>query len=263
MDDIQQYIGKVQPTPVQSVAVAAAAAAPVQNHDKVSMDMKILQNRIDSVSIIQYYRDLKNERIRTGNTQAIYMQDESKLKDDIDRMMDAKPWVRLDSFTKRKKITQFIETLVSTGVVSLDVKKSVADELFTMLENKKINNKNMALNAENNIIKLGSYSLGDVVDFTDVVDVINIESGPCTQQSQPQPQPIVKPWSKMTLPIKRTKITQFVNSLLSKHIIPPEKKHFVTVELLELLTTKKMNNAVLDANQDLIQFGLYRITEND
>ena len=121
----------------------------------------------------------------------------------------------------------------------------------------------MALNAENNIIKLGSYSLGDVVDFTDVVDVINIESGPCTQQSQPQPQPIVKPWSKMTLPIKRTKITQFVNSLLSKHIIPPEKKHFVTVELLELLTTKKMNNAVLDANQDLIQFGLYRITEND
>lgn len=262
MDDIQQYIGKVQPISVAPLAAAAAAApapAPAQNHDKVSMDMKILQNRIDSVSIIQYYRDLKNERIRTGNTQAIYMQDESKLKDDIDRMMDAKPWVRLDSFTKRKKITQFIETLVSTGIVSLDVKKSVADELFAMLENKKINNKNMALNAENNIIKLGSYSVGE--PSTDVADVTNIDSGPCTQQSQPQP--IVKPWSKMTLPIKRTKITQFVDLLLSKHIIPPEKKHSVTVELLELLTTKKTNNAVLDVNQDLIQFGLYRITEHD
>ena len=261
MDDIQQYIGKVQPIPVQSVAVAAAAPAPVQNHDKVSMDMKILQNRIDSVSIIQYYRDLKNERIRTGNTQAIYMQDESKLKDDIDRMMDAKPWVRLDTFTKRKKITQFIETLVSTGIVSLDVKKSVADELFAMLENKKINNKNMALNAENNIIKLGSYSVSE--PSTDVADVTNIDSGPSPQQQQPPPQPIVKPWSKMTLPIKRTKITQFVDSLLSNHIIPPDKKHSVTVELLELLTTKKMNNAVLDVNQDLIQFGLYRITENN
>jgi hypothetical protein len=226
------------------------------------MDMKILQNRIDSVSIIQYYRDLKNERIRTGNTQAIYMQDESKLKDDIDRMMDAKPWVRLDSFTKRKKITQFIEMLVSTGIVPIESKKSVSDELFTMLENKKINNKNMVLNAENNIIKLGSYSLGE--PSTDVVDVVGIEPGPghCPQQSQSQPQPIVKPWSKMTLPIKRTKITQFVDLLLSNNIIPPEKKHFVTVELLELLTTKKMNNAVLDMNQDLIQFGLYRIKDD-
>ncbi len=64
MDDIQQYIGKVQPIPIVATADAAAAApaAPVQNHDKVSMDMKILQNRIDSVSIIQYYRDLKNEQ---------------------------------------------------------------------------------------------------------------------------------------------------------------------------------------------------------
>lgn len=256
MDDIQQYIGKVQPIPV--APLAAAAPAPAQNHDKVSMDMKILQNRIDSVSIIQYYRDLKNERIRTGNTQAIYMQDESKLKDDIDRMMDAKPWVRLDSFTKRKKITQFIETLVSTGIVPIESKKSVADELFAMLENKKINNKNMALNAENNIIKLGSYSLGEPS-----TNATNIDSGPSPVQPQPQPQPIAKPWSKMTLPIKRTKITQFVDLLLSNHIIPPEKKHSVTVELLELLTTKKMNNAVLDVNQDLIQFGIYRITEND
>ena len=132
MDDIQQYIGKVQPIPIVSSAAmaATAAAAPVQNHDKISMDMKILQNRIDSVSIIQYYRDLKNERIRTGNTQAIYMQDESKLKDDIDRMMDAKPWVRLDSFTKRKKITQFIETLVSTGIIPIETKKSITDKVL-------------------------------------------------------------------------------------------------------------------------------------
>ena len=58
MDDIQQYIGNIQPMTVQAVI---APAAPPQNNDKVSMDMKILQNRIDSVSIIQYYRDLKNE----------------------------------------------------------------------------------------------------------------------------------------------------------------------------------------------------------
>jgi len=257
MDDIQQYIGKIQPNslPNPTLAAQAAQAAPVLNHDKVSMDMKILQNRIDSVSIIQYYRDLKNERIRTDNTQAIYMQDESKLKDDIDRMMDAKPWVRLDSFTKRKKITQFIETLVSTGVIPIESKKSMTDELFTMLENKKINNKNMILNAENNIIKLGSYSLCEPS-----TEVIDIESIPNPVQI---PLIITKPWSKMTLPIKRTKITQFVELLLSNNIIPTEKKHSVTVELLELLTTKKMNNAVLNMNQDLIQFGLYRIKEND
>jgi len=253
MDDIQQYIGKVQPAslPTTTLAAHTAPVTPAQNHDKVSMDMKILQNRIDSVSIIQYYRDLKNERIRTGNTQAIYMQDESKLKDDIDRMMDAKPWVRLDSFTKRKKITQFIETLVSTGVVQAESKKSVGDELFAMLENKKINNKNMALNAENNIIKLGNYSLlpSSMVlplEATDIEPIATIA-------------PIVKPWSKLTLPIKRTKITQFVNSLLSNNVITIDKKHYVSVELLELLTTKKMNNAILDVNQDLVQFGLYRL----
>lgn len=258
MDDIQQYIGKVQPATV-SVPTLTAPAAPQLNHDKVSMDMKILQNRIDSVSIIQYYRDLKNERIRTGNTQAIYMQDESKLKDDIDRMMDAKPWVRLDLFTKRKKIMQFVETLVSTGVVQIESKKSVGDELLVMLENKKINNKNMVLNAENNIIKLAGYSLApSIMPVPNTpVEVPEFESEPVPV---PVLAPIAKPWSKLTLPIKRTKITQFVNSLLLNNIIPNEKKHSVTVELLELLTTKKMNNAVLDVNQDLIQFGLYRIS---
>ena len=251
MDDIQQYIGNIQPMTVQAVI---APAAPPQNNDKVSMDMKILQNRIDSVSIIQYYRDLKNERIRTGNTQAIYMQDESKLKDDIDRMMDAKPWVRLDSFTKRKKITQFVETLISTGIIPIDSKKSVSDELFGLLETKKINNKNMILNAENNIIKLGTYSLGPSATVSIIPDnVVEIEPVPV-------PVPIAKPWSKLTLPIKRTKITQFVDVLLSNNVIPIDKKHSVTVELLELLTTKKMNNAVLDVNQDLVQFGLYRIS---
>lgn len=251
MDDIQQYIGNIQPATVQAVI---APAAPPQNNDKISMDMKILQNRIDSVSIIQYYRDLKNERIRTGNTQAIYMQDESKLKDDIDRMMDAKPWVRLDSFTKRKKIAQFVETLISTGIIPIDLKKSVSDELFGLLETKKINNKNMILNAENNIIKLGTYSLGPSAAVPIISDtVVEIEPVPVHV-------PIAKPWSKLTLPIKRTKITQFVNVLLSNNVIPIDKKHSVTVELLELLTTKKMNNAVLDVNQDLVQFGLYRIS---
>ena len=251
MDDIQQYIGNIQPATVQAVI---APAAPPQNNDKISMDMKILQNRIDSVSIIQYYRDLKNERIRTGNTQAIYMQDESKLKDDIDRMMDAKPWVRLDSFTKRKKIAQFVETLISTGIIPIDLKKSVSDELFGLLETKKINNKNMILNAENNIIKLGTYSLGPSATVPIIPDTV-VEIEPVSA-----PLPIAKPWSKLTLPIKRTKITQFVNALLSNNVIPIDKKHSVTVELLELLTTKKMNNAVLDVNQDLVQFGLYRIS---
>ena len=249
MDDIQQYIGKVQVAPAHALV---APSAPPQNNDKISMDMKILQNRIDSVSIIQYYRDLKNERIRTGNTQAIYMQDESKLKDDIDRMMDAKPWVRLDSFTKRKKITQFVDTLVSTDIVPIESKKLIGDELFAMLENKKINNKNMALNAENNIIKLGAYSLAP---STTILPVILDE----VTETDPVPVSITKPWSKLTLPIKRTKITQFVDALLSNNVITVEKKHAVTVELLELLTTKKMNNAILDVNQDLVQFGLYRI----
>jgi hypothetical protein len=45
MDDIQQYIGKVQPAslPTTTLAAHTAPVTPAQNHDKVSMDMKILQ----------------------------------------------------------------------------------------------------------------------------------------------------------------------------------------------------------------------------
>ena len=152
----------------------------------------------------------------------------------------------------RKKITQFVDTLVSTDIVPIESKKLIGDELFAMLENKKINNKNMALNAENNIIKLGAYSLAP---STTILPVILDE----VTETDPVPVSITKPWSKLTLPIKRTKITQFVDALLSNNVITVEKKHAVTVELLELLTTKKMNNAILDVNQDLVQFGLYRI----
>ena len=84
-------------------AVIEPIIKPKFNEDKMTLDMKILQNRIDSVCIVQYYRDLKNERIRATN--AVYVDDESAFKDKMDDIMESKPWTKLDKFIKNKKIT--------------------------------------------------------------------------------------------------------------------------------------------------------------
>lgn len=124
--------------------------------DKQTLDMKILRQRMDSVSVIQYYRDLKNDRLKL-NEQIDYMDSEKDMNDFMNSNMNNKPWPRMDNYTKQKKITEFVFRL-------LDAKKiQDADEVLTifktMLKDKKITKKNIQFDSSNNIISLGDYSL--------------------------------------------------------------------------------------------------------
>ena len=130
---------------------------PKFNDDKMTLDMKILQNRIDSVCIVQYYRDLKNERIKATN--AVYVDDESAFKDKMDDIMESKPWTKLDKFIKRKKITYFVNKLVETSVITSDLKIEVLNKLINMLEQKQITKKNIEFDTNNQIIRLDEFKL--------------------------------------------------------------------------------------------------------
>ena len=138
-------------------AVIEPIIKPKFNEDKMTLDMKILQNRIDSVCIVQYYRDLKNERIRATN--AVYVDDESAFKDKMDDIMESKPWTKLDKFIKKKKITYFVNKLVETSVISLDIRTEVLNKLINMLEQKQITKKNIDFDSNNQIIRLDEYKL--------------------------------------------------------------------------------------------------------
>lgn len=122
---------------------------------KVPLDMKLLQQRIDSVSVIKYYKDLKNERIRDEDV---------RLETDVDDVFtavqasaDNKPWPRLDKYSKKKKIQQFVDKLLEQS--KIEDKLTVLEELYQMLETKKINKKTIDLDVSNDIVRLGDYSL--------------------------------------------------------------------------------------------------------
>ena len=124
--------------------------------EKTTLDMKILKNRMDSVSIIKYYKDLKNNRIKP-NENVAYVDTEKDINDIINKTNHDKPWAKADNYTKRKKIESFIDKLLVLGKIeNIDIVKS---ELKDLLENKKISKKNIEFDFNNNIIKLGNYSL--------------------------------------------------------------------------------------------------------
>jgi hypothetical protein len=124
--------------------------------DKTTLDMKILKNRMDSVSIIKYYKDLKNNRIKT-NENISYVDTEKDINDIMNKTNHEKPWGRSDTYTKKKKIDVFIlKYLELHKNEDIDI---IKNELYELLENKKISKKNIEFDTDNNITKLSHYSL--------------------------------------------------------------------------------------------------------
>jgi len=126
------------------------------NFEKTTLDMKILRNRMDSVSIIQYYKDLKNNRIKT-NEKITYIDTEKDIHDIINKSFHDKPWNKTDNYTKLKKIDLFVNKLVETKKIeSYDI---VIEDIKKMLLEKKITKKNISFDNDNNIIKICDYIL--------------------------------------------------------------------------------------------------------
>jgi hypothetical protein len=126
------------------------------NVEKVSLDMKILQQRMDSVSVIKYYKDLKNDRLKS-DANIVYVKNEEDLFNEINQFHHNKPWPKLDQYTKKKKISEFVEKLTFQN--SDFNKEQISIELLQLLEQKKINKKNIELNDTNHIIRLDKYSI--------------------------------------------------------------------------------------------------------
>ena len=126
------------------------------NVGKISLDMSILQQRMDSVSIMKYYKDLKNDRLKT-NSNISYVQSEEELFNKMNEFNDNKPWPKLDNYSKKKKINHFIDKILIQQP-ELD-KKLITDECFEMLVNKKISKKTIEFDSNNNISTLGKYSI--------------------------------------------------------------------------------------------------------
>ena len=156
LDDIHSSAGSNTPLlEVQPIIIEKVVETVVAKEPKVPLDMKMLQQRIDSVSVIKYYKDLKNERIRA---------DDFKLETDVDEVFSAvqasgdnKPWPKLDTYTKKKKIQQFVDKLLELG--KIEDKTTVLEELFQMLSSKKITKKTIEMDQSNCIHSLASYSL--------------------------------------------------------------------------------------------------------
>ena len=129
---------------------------PITNIDETTLDMKILRNRMDSVCIIQYYKDLKNNRIKT-NENVTYVETEKDINDIINKSNHDKPWNKADNYTKLKKIEAFVKKLLENK--KIDSYATIENELKQMLLEKKISKKNIAFDDQNNIIKMGEYVL--------------------------------------------------------------------------------------------------------
>jgi hypothetical protein len=128
---------------------------PQKENPKISLDVSILQQRIDSVSVIKYYKDLKNDRLKLNDK--ITIVNEDQLFQNMTAHDESKPWNKQDRYTKIKRINLFINKLIQQNS-ELD-KKIISAELIEMLDSKKINKKNTDFDQENNIIKMGNYCL--------------------------------------------------------------------------------------------------------
>lgn len=126
------------------------------NLEKTTLDMKILRNRMDSVSIIQYYKDLKNNRIKT-NESIIYVETEKDINDIINKSYHDKPWNKSDNYTKIKKIELFVKKLLENN--KIESYDNTLQDIKTMLLEKKITKKNIVFDNDNNIVKIGDYIL--------------------------------------------------------------------------------------------------------
>jgi hypothetical protein len=124
------------------------------------LEIKILKQRMDSVSIVKYYRDLKNNKIKENDVSET-LNSVEEMSDFITKNMEKKPWPRMDKFTKMKKIRAFVEKLLGAGRITIIDKKPVTDYLIKLLDDKKICKKNIEFDVDNNIVRLDKYSILD------------------------------------------------------------------------------------------------------
>jgi hypothetical protein len=150
---IEQYINSLHSNNVEPITQKVKKEI---NVEKISLDMKLLQQRMDSVNIIKYYKDLKNDRLKLDN-HIVHVQNEEDLFKEMNMANDNKPWPKLDNYTKRKKILDFCDKLINKRL-DLD-KKEITAEILKMLEDKKITKKNIEFDEQNNIITLGKYTI--------------------------------------------------------------------------------------------------------
>jgi hypothetical protein len=157
---IESYLDEVnKDKPVyvpEIVIVEVPQNKPVVDIEATTLDMKILRNRMDSVSIMQYYRDLKNNRVKT-NENISYVDTEKDINDLINKSNHDKPWGKADNYTKLKKIEAFGKKLFDAK--KIDSLSEVDAELKLMLLEKKISKKNIAFDDDNNITQMGEYML--------------------------------------------------------------------------------------------------------
>jgi len=152
---ITEYVNSLHQNDHSKIENTQKILKKEMNVEKVSLDMKILQQRIDSVSIMKYYKDLKNDRLKSDEN-IVYVQNEEDLFQEINNCNNNKPWAKLDNYSKKKKINDFIEHLI---LDQPDLNKAdISSELLLLLAEKKINKKNIEFDSSNHIIKLGQYS---------------------------------------------------------------------------------------------------------
>ena len=150
-------VNKDKPAFIAEIIIEETAKnKPIVNIEATTLDMKILRNRIDSVSIMQYYKDLKNNRIKT-NENITYVETEKDINDIINKSNHDKPWNKADNYTKLKKIEAFVKKLLDNK--KIDSYTNVENELKLMLLEKKISKKNITFDDDNNIVKMGDYIL--------------------------------------------------------------------------------------------------------
>lgn len=162
IEDAERYIeevhkehGKSKMEPLKEIKKKELTDEQI---NKVPLDMQVLKGRIESTQTIQYYKDLKNDRLHLkNNTQLI--DDDECLKNMVDDSFDRKPWARLDMYTKKKKIKKFVNDLIAYQKITIDEKEGVQAELFELLEKKKITKKIIDLDSDFNIVHLQNYDL--------------------------------------------------------------------------------------------------------
>lgn len=126
---------------------------------KVPLDMRLLQNRIDSVSVMKYYKDLKNDRIRIEKN-VKYMKDTDSLMTEITEHELILPWKRADKYTRRRRIAEFAKTYGRENHYSATDTKSLSSQLLELFDTKKLALKNMTFDEQGvNIVSILEYRI--------------------------------------------------------------------------------------------------------
>ena len=158
--DIETFLKQLHGDSPVSSKVEPPPTQPKKNDDtKIPLDMRLLQNRIDSVSLIKYYKDLKNDRIRIENN-VKYMNDTDTLMTEIAEHETALPWKRADKYTRRRRITEFAKAFGRTQQYSATDIKKLSLQLLELFDTKRLALKDIALDEQGvNIVSILEYRI--------------------------------------------------------------------------------------------------------